>query len=81
MKAIQGTVVSVKTPNTVKVSVARQWQHPLYKKSVKRTKNYACHYENLELQEGDLVSIEACRPMSRTKHFRVVTKLEKTAND
>ena len=78
MKAIQGTVVSLKTDKTAKVSVARLWQHPVYKKSVKRTKNYACHYENLDLQVGDEVVIENTTPVSKTKKFRVVAKVEET---
>lgn len=75
MKTLQGTVTSVKTPKTVRVTVARQWQHPLYGKFVKRTKNYACHYENLELHEGDTVIIQECRPLSKTKKFVVTEKV------
>lgn len=78
MKAIQGTVIALNTPKTAKVSVARMWQHPVYKKSVKRTKNYACHYENLDLQVGDAVVIEASAPVSKTKKFKVVAKVEGT---
>lgn len=74
MKTLQGTVVSLKTDKTATVSVIRQWQHPLYKKSVKRSKNYACHYEDLELAEGDQVVIQEIKPISKTKHFRVVEK-------
>ena len=75
MKRLQGTVVSLKTPKTAKVSIERQWQHPLYMKSVMRTKSYACHYENMDLQEGDSVVIEECRPLSKTKYFKVVEKI------
>lgn len=78
MKAIQGTVVSLKNDKTAKVSVARMWQHPIYKKSVKRTKSYACHVEGIELQVGDEVVIEATTPVSKTKKFRVVSKVEGT---
>ncbi|MBD3279098.1 MAG: 30S ribosomal protein S17 [Candidatus Pacebacteria bacterium] len=76
MKTIQGTVVSLKTAKTAAVLVTRQWQHPLYKKYVKRTKKHPCHYQGLELVEGDEVLIEPCRPMSKTKHFQVVAKIE-----
>lgn len=75
MKILQGTVTSLKTPKTVRVTVSRKWQHPLYGKFVKRTKNYACHYENIDLQLGDMVVIEECRPLSRTKKFIVKEKL------
>ena len=78
MKAMQGTVVSLKNDKTAKVSVARLWQHPIYKKSVKRTKNYACHVEGLELQLGDEVLIQSTAPISKTKRFKVVSKVEGT---
>lgn len=77
MKSLQGIVTSLKTEKTAQVSITQQWQHPLYKKSVKRTKNFACHVENLELQEGDEVVIAPIRPMSKTKRFKVVEKVEK----
>jgi len=78
MKAIQGTVASLKNDKTAKVSVARLWKHPIYLKSVKRTKNYACHVEGIDLQVGDEVLIEQCAPVSKTKKFRVVSKVEGT---
>ncbi len=76
MKVIQGIVTSAKTPKTVTVEVTRKWQHPLYKKFVKRTKKYACHIEGIEVKEGDTVTIQECRPMSRTKRFKVMAKVE-----
>lgn len=75
MKTLQGTVTSLKTPKTARVTVSRKWQHPLYGKFVKRTKNYACHYESIDLQEGDTVIIEECRPLSKTKKFIVKEKV------
>jgi small subunit ribosomal protein S17 len=76
MKLMQGTVISAKTTQTVIVSVERRWQHPLYKKYVKRTKSYACHVEGIEVKEGDKVTIQACRPISKTKKFKVTGKVE-----
>lgn len=76
MKTLQGTVISLKTAKTATVSVVRQWQHPLYKKSVKRSKKYACHYEGIELKEGDLVEIQETKPISKTKRFKVTRKIE-----
>lgn len=76
MKQLIGKVSSLPGMQTAQVSVSRQWSHPLYKKSVKRTKNYACHLENLEVEVGDTVAILPCRPISKTKHFRVVAKVE-----
>jgi small subunit ribosomal protein S17 len=74
-KTMQGTVVSLGTPKTAKVEVVRHWQHPMYLKRVKRSKNYACHFENIELALGDAVTIEECRPISKTKKFRVISKV------
>ena len=51
--------------------------HPLYGKRVKYSKKYAAHDELNEAQVGDLVRIEECRPMSKTKKFRLVEIVEK----
>lgn len=79
MKTVIGTVASLSTPKTAKVVVERQWQHPVYKKSVKRSKAYACHVENIKLAVGDRVEITESRPLSRTKHFVVTRKIEEVA--
>jgi small subunit ribosomal protein S17 len=76
MKQLQGTVISLKNAKTAQVSVVRQWQHPLYKKLVKRTKKIACHFENLELQLGDEVMVKSCRPISKLKRFEITQKVE-----
>jgi small subunit ribosomal protein S17 len=76
MKVFTGTVVSVGAQKTASVKISRRWQHPMYQKFVTRSKKYACHYEDLDLQVGDLVRIEEIRPISKTKHFKVVEKLE-----
>lgn len=76
MKSLQGIVVSLKTAKTAQVKVERLWQHPVYLKSVKRSKSYACHYEDLVLEVGDNVLIQETKPMSKTKRFRVVSKVE-----
>lgn len=75
MKTLQGTITSLKNKQTVTVLVTNRWQHPVYKKYVKRTKSYACHNQDLSLAEGDVVSIQECRPVSKTKHFKVVAKV------
>ncbi len=77
MKTTKGTVTSLANQKTARVLVIRKWKHPLYKKYVKRTKNYACHVEDIKLELGDKVIIEECKPMSKTKKFRVVSKVEK----
>ncbi|MBU0576546.1 30S ribosomal protein S17 [Patescibacteria group bacterium] len=76
-KQLQGIIVSLGATETAKVKVVRQWQHPLYKKSVKRSKNYICHHDGMKLKLGDMVIIEECRPVSKTKHFRIIEKIKK----
>ncbi len=77
MKTTKGIVTSLANEKTARVLVTRKWKHPLYKKYVKRTKNYACHVEDIKLELGDMVVIEECKPVSKTKKFRVVNKVEK----
>jgi small subunit ribosomal protein S17 len=71
MKTLIGTVVATATPQTAQVAVTRQWQHPVYLKSVKRTKRYACHLDGVTVALGNVVEIQECRPISKTKRFRV----------
>ncbi len=76
MITLQGKVVSLKSAKTATVLVEGQWMHPLYKKYVKRSKKYSCHVEGLELELGDEVIIGETRPISKTKRFKVVEKVE-----
>lgn len=76
MKALQGTVIGLNTVNTAKVLVSRLWKHPLYKKSVVRSKKYACHYTDLKLAVGDTVLIQESKPISKTKKFIVKQVIE-----
>ncbi len=76
MKTLKGIVTSVAREKTVTVKVKTQWQHPVYKKTVERSKKYSCHNEKLDLEIGDKVMIQECRPMSKTKHFKVVEKIK-----
>lgn len=76
-KTLTGTVVSLKNAQTASVLVERQWQHPLYKKFVKRSKKFACHVaDDVMLAEGDKVTIAEATPISKTKRFKVVAKVE-----
>lgn len=72
MKTLQGIVTSLKNDKTATVTVTRRQKHPLYKKYVKQTKKHACHVEGIDLELGDKVVIQPCRPMSKTKHFKVI---------
>lgn len=73
-KEFTGKVVSTKMKNTIVVEVEHQTRHPLYKKTVKRTKNFAAHYEGNEIKVGDTVTVAETKPISKTKHFIVVGK-------
>ena len=76
-RTLTGRVVSDKMQKTVTVLVERRVKHPLYGKFVTRTRKYHAHDENGDFHEGDLVEIEECRPLSRTKAWRVTKVLEK----
>ena len=76
-RTLTGRVVSDKMTKTRTVLVERRVTHPLYGKIVTRSKKYHAHDETNECHEGDLVMIEECRPLSKTKAWRVVKLLEK----
>ncbi len=76
LRTIQGRVVSNKMDKTVIVVVERMVQHPLYKKYVRRSTKLHAHDESNECQEGDWVAIEECRPLSKSKQWRLVKILE-----
>ncbi|GJL82777.1 MAG: 30S ribosomal protein S17 [marine bacterium B5-7] len=71
-RQVYGKVVSAKMDKTITVLVERQMQHPLYKKYIRRSTKMHAHDEDNTCQEGDTVTIEECRPMSRTKTWRLV---------
>ena len=77
-RTLNGRVVSDKMQKTVTVLVERRMKHPLYGKYVTLSKKYHAHDENGEYHEGDLVEIEECRPLSKTKAWRVTKLLEKS---
>ncbi|MCD4782397.1 MAG: 30S ribosomal protein S17 [Candidatus Eremiobacteraeota bacterium] len=62
---------------SVVVTVERQFAHPIYKKIVKKTKNFMAHDENNECQTGDRVRIQESRPLSARKRWKVIDVLEK----
>lgn len=71
MKILQGKIIGLNTQNTAKVEVTRLWKHPMYLKSVTRSKHYACHYTDMKLAVGDEVMIQESKPISKTKRFIV----------
>ena len=72
-----GKVVSDKTDKTIIVSVETYKKDHLYGKRVKYSKKYAAHDEKNEAKTGDTVCIAETRPLSKTKHFRLVEIIEK----
>jgi small subunit ribosomal protein S17 len=70
-RMLWGVVTSDKQHKTVTVEVERRFTHPLFKKTVRRTKKYHAHDENNECKIGDRVWIEETKPMSRTKTWIV----------
>ncbi|MEX6724324.1 30S ribosomal protein S17 [Parapedomonas caeni] len=74
-RILQGTVVSNKTDKTVTVLVERKVKHPLYGKIIRRSKKYHAHDEANAIREGDVVRIEECAPISKTKSWRVLEKV------
>ena len=76
-RAIQGVVVSDKNDKTIVVLVETHKRHSKYGKRVKYSKKYAAHDENNEAKIGDTVRIAETRPLSKTKHYRLVKVVEK----
>ncbi|CAI8230628.1 MAG: 30S ribosomal protein S17 [Sulfurovum sp.] len=72
-REIQGVVVKKSGDKTASVLVTRSVLHPKYHKTVKRFKKYLIHDEKNELNEGDTVIAIECRPLSKTKSFRLKT--------
>lgn len=70
-RLLQGTVVSNKMDKTVLVMVERRVKHPLYGKIIVRSRKYQAHDENNQYNEGDIVEIAECRPLSRNKSWKV----------
>ncbi|RFA30204.1 30S ribosomal protein S17 [Alkalilimnicola ehrlichii] len=78
-RVMTGRVVSNKMDKSITVLVERLVKHPLYGKYIRRSSKLHAHDENNECQEGDVVSIEQCRPLSKTKTWRLVKIVEKAA--
>jgi len=78
IRTVTGRVVSNKMDKTASVLVERLVKHPVYGKYIKRSTKLLVHDENNQCQEGDIVSITSCRPLSKRKTFRLVEILETT---
>jgi small subunit ribosomal protein S17 len=76
-RSLSGRVISNKMNKTITVQVDRRIRHPLYGKIVTRHTKLHAHDESNECKEGDLVQIEECRPLSKSKAWRLVKVLER----
>ena len=70
--AVKGSVVSARMDKTITVLTVRQFKHPLYKKYIRRSTKIHAHDELNDCKEGDTVLIEQCRPISKTKSWRLI---------
>jgi len=77
LKTIVGVVASDKGDKTIKVVVDYQTRHPKYGKYLKRRTVLHAHDEKNEAKEGDTVELTQCRPLSRTKHHRLLRIVQK----
>ena len=73
-RVMEGTVVSNKMEKTAVVKVERTFLHPLFKKTVRKSKKYRAHDAENKFKTGDTVRIEECAPISKTKRWTVVTE-------
>ena len=71
-RVLTGVVVSAANQKTVTVRVDRRIMHPMYKKTIERSKKYAAHDEKGQFKVGDKVSIIESAPISKTKKWAVV---------
>jgi len=76
MKSLIGTVASTKMEKTATVEVERIKIHPIYKKRIKVKKKFHAHDE-IGVKEGDKVRMQECRPISKTKKWRIVEVIKK----
>jgi small subunit ribosomal protein S17 len=76
-RVVDGRVVSDKMDKSITVLVERRVKHPVYGKFIGRSTKLHAHDESNECKEGDIVQIEECRPLSKSKSWRLVKVLEK----
>jgi len=75
-RVLQGVVVSDKNDKTVVVEVERPFTHPLFKKTVRRSKKYHAHDEANSFKTGETVRIEETAPISKLKTWKVVERVD-----
>lgn len=78
-RILQGRVVSDKMDKSVTVMIERRVKHPIYGKFVRKSTKLHAHDENNECQVGDVVVVEQCRPLSKTKKWRFIKLIERAS--
>ena len=73
-RILTGQVVSDKNDKTITVSVERRFTHPILKKTIRKSKKYRAHDLENKFKTGDMVKIQECPPMSKSKRWEVITK-------
>ncbi len=76
-RTLQGTVTSQKMNKTITVVVARRKKHPKYGKYINLSTKYHVHDEKEVSKEGDIVLIQECKPISKTKNWMLVDIVQK----
>ena len=71
IKLQTGMVINNKMEKSIVVKIERKIKHPIYKKTIKRSKKYLAHDENNKCKVGDMVQIAECRPLSKQKRYRL----------
>jgi len=79
VRALEGSVVSDKMDKTIVVSVVRRLKHGLYGKTVSRSKKYKVHDESNSAKTGDRVEIAESKPLSKTKHMKLLRIVRKSS--
>ena len=79
-RTAEGRVLKANNLKTRVIAVEQRIAHPLYGRVIRRTAKFVAHDEKNESNVGDLVRIEECRPMSRTKRWRLIEIMERTAD-
>jgi len=79
IRTVQGRVVSNKMDKTITVVVERFVKHPIYGKFIKRSTKLHAHDESNVCNQGDVVTIRECRPLSKNKNWTLVDVVEKAS--
>jgi small subunit ribosomal protein S17 len=76
-RTVEGRVLKANNLKTRVIAIEQRIRHPLYGRVIRRTAKFVAHDESNESSVGDLVRIEECRPMSRTKRWRLIEIMER----